>query len=60
MEKTMVKIDMEKPKDCQDCRFCFFDDYSSKFKCFATEPSRGIGECELLEPCPLVEVKDDD
>ena len=56
----MVQIDMEMPKDCQICRFCFFDEVKSKLKCFAAEPPMEIGDEDLRRVfCPLKEVKDD-
>ena len=55
MEKTMVKIDMEMPKNCEECRF------HQPYVCIAAliVSDNEQGKEERPNWCPLMEVKDD-
>lgn len=56
MEKTMVKIDMEMPENCEECRFQtdagFCSAKPKDFCGYTLDQGRQIW-------CPLMEVKDD-
>lgn len=55
----MVKIDMDMPECCEDCRFCQFSDISTVLYCMAVgkplEDDEGFDHAEeRADFCPLL------
>lgn len=55
-----VKIDMDIPKCCIECRFCRWADYKEKWACYAQEPvkymsSQNYENGKKMRGCPLKE-----
>lgn len=53
----MIKIDMEMPESCIDCRcsYAWFGESEMKYSCGITKKETG-DECGRPDWCPLIEV----
>jgi len=53
----MIKIDMEMPENCEDCRFLLH--ISNNATCYASVALQEIDDIEIKPVwCPLIEVKE--
>ena len=57
-----IKIEMDMPKSCRECRFCRYDCMYKEYYCYATlipfDVTESVYEHIRRTQCPLQEIKE--